>query len=266
MKSVVVDGVRLEYRWIGPAPADAPTIVLLHEGLGSAGLWRDFPDHLAEGTGCGALVYSRAGYGGSAAIELPRPLDYMNREGERVVGPLLDALEVTDAILYGHSDGGTIALVHASVDGGARVRGLILEAAHVFCEDVSVAAIERARAAYESDDLRERLRRHHGDNVERAFRGWCDAWLDPGFRRWSVTRDLAGIRCPTLVIQGEDDAYGTLAQVDAIADGVAGPVERLILPGCGHSPHRERAAEVLARVGSFVAPIVDGLRDRSSGT
>lgn len=249
-------GRRLEYRWIGPGPQAAPTLVLLHEGLGCVSLWRDFPDRLAAATGCGALVYSRAGYGRSQAISLPRPLDYMQREGEAVVGPVLDALAVRSAILVGHSDGGSIALVHAATDGRSRVAGLVLMAPHVFCEEVSVRSIAAARREYETGELRARLRRHHGDNVEAAFRGWCEAWLDPDFRRWNLEGYLPRVTAPTLLIQGEDDAYGTTAQLEAIARGVAGPVETLLLPGCGHSPYRERPDETLAASARFVRAIV----------
>lgn len=255
---VVIGDQRIELRRCGAASAAGPTIVLLHEGLGSAGLWRGFPERLAEETGRSVVAYSRAGYGASSPVALPRPLDYMDREGRERVGPLLDALGIGEAILYGHSDGGTIALVHAAVDGGARIRGLIVEAAHVFCEERSVTSVRLARDAFAAGELRARLERHHGANVDVAFRGWCDAWLDPGFRRWSVERFLPQVRCPTLIIQGEEDAYGTLAQVEAIAAGVAGAAETLVIPGCGHAPHRERPEIVLGRAGAFIRGILSG--------
>ncbi|MDC0720698.1 alpha/beta fold hydrolase [Nannocystis bainbridge] len=249
-------GQRLEYRWVGPGPAEAPTLVLLHEGLGCVSLWRDFPERLVAATGCGALVYSRAGYGRSQTIALPRPLDYMQREGEAVVGAVLDAAGVRSAILVGHSDGGSIALVHAATAGRERVAGLVLMAPHVFCEEVSVRSIAAAKREYEAGELRARLQRHHGENVEAAFRGWCEAWLDPAFRRWNLEGYLPQVTAPTLVIQGEDDAYGTIAQVQAIAGGVAGPVETLLLAGCGHSPYRERPEETLAATARFVGQLV----------
>lgn len=248
-------GQRLEVRWVGPGPQAAPTLVLLHEGLGCVGLWRDFPDRLAAATGCGALVYSRAGYGRSQAVPLPRPLDYMQREGESVVGPLLDAAGVREAILVGHSDGGSIALVHAASDPAGRVRGLVLMAPHVFCEELSVRSIAAARREFEAGELRARLLRHHGDNLDVAFRGWCEAWLDPAFMGWNIEGYLPRVRAPILLIQGEDDVYGTTAQLEAIARGAAGPVETLLLPGCGHSPHRERPAETLAAAARFVRQI-----------
>jgi pimeloyl-ACP methyl ester carboxylesterase len=249
-------GLRLEHRWVGPGPAAAPTLVLLHEGLGCVSTWRDFPERLAAATGCGALVYSRAGYGRSQSIALPRPLDYMQREGEAVVGPVLDAAGVQAAILVGHSDGGTIALVHAASDTTGRIRGLVLMAPHVFCEEVTVRSIAAARREFEAGELRARLARHHGDNVEVAFRGWCEAWLDPAFRRWNVEGYLPRVRAPILLIQGEDDPYGTAAQLRAIERGAAGPVETLLLPGCGHSPHRERPEETLAATERFVAGLL----------
>jgi len=246
---VVVDGNRLE-----TARLDGTlTLVFLHEGLGSISAWRDFPSKLAQATGAGALVYSRAGYGRSSPIVPPRPLDYMQHEGRVVLPELLRAAGISDAILVGHSDGGSIALVCAGTGGaGGRVRALILEAAHVFCEDLSVASITAAREAFLQGDLRARLARHHTD-VDGAFWGWNRAWLDPGFRRWKLESFLPDVTIPTLIVQGTDDPYGTLSQVDAIERGVRGPVERWIVPGAGHAPHRDREAETLARMAAFVA-------------
>lgn len=223
------------------AVVDSPaTLVFLHEGLGSARQWRDFPARVGEAAGLTALAYSRLGYGGSAPVPLPRPLDYMQEEAKVSLPALLDELGIDRVILVGHSDGASIALVHAALDGGKRVRGLVLEAPHVFVEDVSVASIAKAREAYEQGDLREKLAKHHGANVDVAFRGWNDAWLDPAFRTWNLEEYLPRIEVPVLVIQGEDDPYGTRAQVDAIARQVRGPVEVLMLPRCGHSPHRDQ--------------------------
>lgn len=250
MSELTIDGRRLEIAWHGPPPDAAPTIVLLHEGLGSVSMWKDFPQKLAAETGCGVLVYSRFGYGKSAPVTPPRPLTYMHEEGKTVLPALLDALSVREAILFGHSDGGSIAIVHAAT-GSPRIRALVLEAAHVFCEDVSVASIEKARDAYQHGDLRTRLSKYH-DDVDGAFWGWNRAWLDPKFRDWNLEEFLPGITAPTLVIQGDADPYGTLAQVDAIARGVRGPVEKWIVPGAGHAPHKEREAETLARVGAFL--------------
>lgn len=250
---VVVGGARLELRWIGVEPGDAPTIVFLHEGLGSAGMWRDFPERLVERLGMGGLVFSRRGYGRSDPVEVPRPLDYMEREGSEVLPELFDVLGIEDAILFGHSDGGSIAIVAAaSVRLRDRVRALVLEAPHVFCEDVSVASIARARDAFEHGDLRARLARHHGDNVDGAFWGWNRAWLDPRFRDWNIERYAADVRAPMLLVQGEADEYGTLAQLDAIARASGGRVERLVLAGAGHAPHRDAADTVLDATARFI--------------
>ena len=249
-------GRRLELHRHGPAAGERPTIVFLHEGLGSAAQWRDFPERLADATGCGAIVYSRFGYGRSAPITLPRPLRYMHDEGETVLPALLDATGVQRAILFGHSDGASIALVHAGTPAArGRVIGLVLEAPHVLCEDVSVESIARARDAYLTGDLRERMARYH-DDVDGAFWGWNRAWLDPAFRAWNLEGYLPTIAAPTLVVQGEDDPYGTLAQVEAVARGVPGGVERRILPRCGHAPHRERPEETLAVATDFIRRIV----------
>jgi pimeloyl-ACP methyl ester carboxylesterase len=254
MDSLVAGGKRLEVAWHGPGPAEAPTLVFLHEGLGCVTTWRDFPAALAEATGLGALVYSRAGYGGSDPVELPRPLSYMHDEGLVHLGQLLDAARVERAILVGHSDGGSIALLHASTPAATpRVRGLLLEAPHVFVEDLSIRSIELARDEFERGELRARLARHHGANVDVAFRGWNGAWLDPGFRAWDLRGHLSSIGAPVLVVQGADDPYGTLAQVDAIERGVAGRFERCVVPRCGHHPHREQREITLAAMTRFAA-------------
>ncbi len=244
---IVAAGHRLEASWTGPRPNDAPTLVLLHEGLGCVAMWRDFPEALAAATGLGVFTYSRIGYGGSDPVELPRPLTYMHDEGRVALPAVLDAAGVGEAILVGHSDGGSIAIVHAGSGAGPRVRALALLAAHVFCEPMSVEAIARARDAYEHGDLRDKLARYHGKNVDGAFWGWNRAWLDPAFASWNIEEFLPRIDpgVATLVVQGDADPYGTLKQVDAIEAGVRGPCERLVLPGCGHAPHRERASETV---------------------
>jgi len=249
-------GRRLEYEWHGPGADAAPTLVFLHEGLGCVTLWRDFPARLAAATGCGALVYSRAGSGKSDPLPLPRSLRFMHDEALLALPEVLDAAEVHDAILVGHSDGGSIALIHAGGAGAHRVRALVLEAPHVFCEDLSVESIARAAEKYREGDLRRALERHHGANVDVAFWGWNRAWLDPAFRAWNIEEYLGRIQCPALVIQGEDDEYGTVAQVDAIEAGSGGPVSRLILPACGHSPHREQPEATLAAMADFVRGVL----------
>lgn len=252
MPHLSAGGRRLEYEWHGPGPAAAPTLVFLHEGLGCVTTWRDFPARLAEATGWGALVYSRAGYGRSEPVPLPRPLCFMHDEALLVLPEVLEAAGVRETVLVGHSDGGSIALVYAGGAPSTNVRGLLLEAPHVSCEDLSVRSIARAAERYREGDLRRALERHHGDNVDVAFWGWNRAWLDPDFRAWNIEEYLGLIRCPVLVIQGEDDEYGTLAHVDAIEAGCGGPVSRLVLPDCGHSPHRDQPDATLRAMADFV--------------
>lgn len=250
-------GHELEALWIGPKPHEAPTLVFLHEGLGCVGMWRDFPEQLAAETGLGALVYSRQGYGASEPIAPPRPLDYMQKEGESVLPEVLDAAGVSDAILVGHSDGASIAIVHAgTARSRPRVRALILEAPHVFCEDLSVRSIELAKQAFLTGDLKAKLEKYHGENAEGAFWGWNRAWLDPEFRLWNIESYLSGVVVPTLVIQGGGDPYGTLAQVDAIERGVRGPFERAILAGVGHSPHKESTVVTRDLMTAFATRVV----------
>ncbi|MPY91691.1 MAG: alpha/beta fold hydrolase [Acidimicrobiia bacterium] len=214
------------------------------------GLWRDLPDRLREATGRPrTIVYSRHGYGRSAPPPVPRPPSYMHHEARVVLPELLDRLGVTAPVLVGHSDGASIALLHAGA--GHPVAGLVLLAPHVFVEDRSVEGVDAARRAFATTDLRARLARHH-DDVDVAFGGWCDVWLSPAFRAWDIQDHLAPITCPVLVVQGGDDAYGTLAQVDAIAAGVSGPVERLVLAGVGHGPQFEAAGEVLPAIARFI--------------
>jgi pimeloyl-ACP methyl ester carboxylesterase len=233
-----------------------PALVFLHEGLGCAAAWRDFPRAVAEATGLPALVYSRAGYGRSDPAPLPRGVGFMHDEALQVLPDLLARAEIDDAILVGHSDGASIALIYAGAI-GRRVRGLVLLAPHVFVEEVCVTSIARLRAAYPGDELREKLARRH-DDPDATFYGWTDVWLHPDFRRWSIEELLPGVRAPALVIQGDADEYGTLAQVDAVCAWIAAPAERLILPGAGHAPHKDRPEETLAAVTRFVRGLLDG--------
>ncbi len=230
-------GHSLEYAWHGPSPNEAPTLVFLHEGLGCVEMWRDFPDRVAHAVGCGALVYSRAGYGQSDPIDLPRPVRFMHDEALVTLPQVLTALNVRDAILFGHSDGGSIALIHAGSDVNDRIRGLILEAPHVFVEDVGIDSIVTAAENYESGSLKTRLERYHGSNVDCAFRGWNKVWLNPEFRSW---------------IQGVDDQYGTWRQVEAIERGCAGHVRTTLLKDCGHSPHQDQPEGTLGVVTEFL--------------
>jgi pimeloyl-ACP methyl ester carboxylesterase len=250
-----IGGSDLEYRLIGPAPADAPTIVMLHEGLGSVALWGDFPDRLQAATGMGVFVYSRAGYGASTPVTLPRPLDYMSREALDVLPAVLDAIGLTRGVLLGHSDGASIAAIHAGAAGDHRVRGVALIAPHFIVEDVSVASIAEIRKIYETTDLRAKLARWHR-NVDNAFYGWNDAWLDPGFRRWDIGEYLAYIRVPIAILQGEDDQYGTIRQIEIANEECYCPVDVTLMPGTGHSPHREAPELTLATISEFVTRIL----------
>ena len=235
-------GHRLEVRHLAGPDAAAPTLVFLHEGLGCISMWRDFPEQVIAATGCNALVYSRFGYGRSDPIDVPRGTDFMHREALDTLPELLDQFGLERPILFGHSDGGSIALIHAG--GAARdVRGVIVMAPHVLVEDLSIRSIEAARVAYETTDLRARLARHH-DDPDSAFRGWNDIWLHPDFRAWNIESYLPRIACPVLAIQGVDDEYGTLHQIRRIARG-APDVELLALPDCRHSPHRDQPQAVI---------------------
>jgi len=251
MSFVNAGGHRLHYEWHGPGPGTAPALVFLHEGLGCVSMWRDFPARLAEATGCGAMVYSRWGYGRSDAIDQARPVSFMHDEAEGPLPELLNHFGIEDAILVGHSDGASISLIYTGRI-GKYVRALILEAPHVYVEDFNIRSIEEIKTVYETTDLRDRLARHHGDNVDSAFRGWNDVWLDPEFRKWNIEDCLPGVRVPTLVIQGRDDQYGTADQVDAVCRQVAGPCETLLLAECGHSPHREQTEATFAAMKSFI--------------
>ena len=252
---LTVDSAQLEYRLIGPQPADAPCIVLLHEGLGSVGLWGDFPDKLQQATGASVFAYSRAGYGASSPVMLPRPLDYMQREARDVLPRLLDTIGFQRGLLVGHSDGASIAAIYAGSHQDHRLDGVVLIAPHIIVEDVSVSSIAAIKTAYETTELRAKLARWHKD-VDNAFYGWNGAWLDPAFRRWDITDYLAYIRVPIAVIQGIDDQYGTARQVEIIQEESYCPVEVTMLPKTGHSPHREAPEATLRVIAEFAAAIL----------
>ena len=255
--TVTINGIDLETAFQNGNSPDAPAIVFLHEGLGCVSLWRDFPARLAAATGCAALVYSRYGYGRSAVCQRGFDPYYMHREALETLPALLDHFSVSNPIFYGHSDGASIALIHA---GGAEraLRGVIVEAPHVFVEPESISGLDMAREAFDTGALKEGLARHHSD-AERTFRAWNDVWRGPAFENWNIEAYLSAITVPVLMIQGAEDAYGTLAQLDAIAAGVTGPCDRLVLTGCGHSPHREMADRVLERVADCVTSLSSAL-------
>lgn len=256
-----IAGQSLEYRTIGPRPGDAPTIVMLHEGLGSVGLWGDFPDKLAAATGAGIFVYSRAGYGQSSPVKLPRPLSYMHDEARDILPELLTAIDFKRGLLLGHSDGASIATIYAGSIQDHRIRGLILIAPHFFVEDVSIQSIAEAKTAYAQTDLRAKLARWHKD-PDNAFRGWNDAWLDPKFREWDITQELAYIRVPILIVQGEGDQYGTVKQIEIAREECYCPVEVALLAGAKHSPQREAPDAALKAVSEFANRL---LRDHAEG-
>jgi pimeloyl-ACP methyl ester carboxylesterase len=239
---------RIEYEHIAGDP-NSPTIVMLHEGLGSVSMWKDFPQQLAGAIGSNVVIYSRHGYGRSAPLQSVRPVNYMHDEALTVLPQLLDALGVVSPILLGHSDGASIALIYAG-GSGREVSGIVALAPHVFVEEISVRSIAAAKVAYETTTLRERLARYH-DDVDGAFWGWNNIWLDPAFRAWNIERYLAGIACGVLAIQGEEDEYGSMEQIDRIA-GTAPDVELCKLAHCRHSPHRDRPEAVVESVSKWI--------------
>ena len=241
--------LHLEYQWVGHAASTHPVLVFLHEGLGSLAMWKDFPARLCNELGFKGLVFSRYGYGRST----PKPADerwpvsFMHAQAHEVLPALLDVLNIRRPWLFGHSDGGSIALLHASK---FDVAGAVVVAPHIFVEDVSITSIQKAREAYAGTGLKQRLARYHAD-PDSAFRGWNDIWLDLAFRSWNIEAELAGIAVPVLAMQGADDEYGTLAQIDGIAKAL--PKARLlVIPECGHSPHRDRPELLMRHSAAFI--------------
>lgn len=246
---------RLESRWIGPKPDAAPTLVLLHEGLGSVALWGDFPDKLAAASGYGVFLYSRIGYGQSSPAALPRPLDFMHTEAREVLPRVLDAVGFQRGLLVGHSDGGSVAAIHGASVEDHRVKGLVLIAPHFIVEPITSKAIAEMRQAYETTDLRSRLARFHKD-VDATVIGWSDVWLKDEFWKWDLTGLLAYIRAPVLAIQGTDDQYGTMKQIELLTENCYCPVETLALSGVKHSPHREMPDVLIKAIGEFAKKLL----------
>ncbi|MGI9525442.1 MAG: alpha/beta fold hydrolase [Hyphomicrobiaceae bacterium] len=244
--------VKIEAGCFGPPPGEAMTIILLHEGLGCLEMWRDFPRRLVSATGCGVFAYSRQGYGNSDACKLPRPIDYMEREAQEILPRLIDAINIHRCVLFGHSDGGTIAGLYPSMRQDHRVRGLILVAPHFFAEECARASIANICQSYREGDLRQKLIRYHGTNVDCAFLGWSETWLDPRFVNWDVRDAIGFVRVPILFIQGDADPYGSVAQAEAVVAESYAPVDVQILQSCGHAPHVERPEFTLAVVSSFI--------------
>jgi pimeloyl-ACP methyl ester carboxylesterase len=243
--------LRLEYRMIGPRPDEAPTVVMLHEGLGSVGLWNSLPDEIAKATGAGVFLYSRAGYGKSPPGQLPRSTSFLNEEACEVLPRVLDAIGFQRGLLLGHSDGASIAAIYAGSIQDHRVRGVVLIAPHFFTEEKGLAEIRRAGKSFATGALRERLAPWHAD-VDAAFRSWNEPWTHPDFEKWDITEALGFMRVPILVIQGEDDQYGTLRQVDIVKEECYCPVETAIFPGIRHVPYREAPELTLKTIADFV--------------
>jgi len=267
--TVAAAGRRLEYEWLGPGPEEAPTLVFLHDGQGCVDTWRDFPAALAAATGCGALVYSRAGYGGSEELPGPWPVSFMHDEARVALPQVLAALGVRDGFLVGHSDGASISLIYTAAGAGAGtgadaggygdggrsgtwLRGLVLEAPHVLVEPVCLESIAMLPALYRQPDLWRRMVRHHGANAQNCFESWVDVWLRPEFRSWNIEDLLPRVRCPVLAIQGAQDGYGTLDQLRAVAAGCGGPTETQVIEGCGHTPHRQQREATLTAMTGFL--------------
>jgi pimeloyl-ACP methyl ester carboxylesterase len=253
MPTLAAAGHTLAYEWIEVGGEDRPVLVFLHEGLGSIRQWRDFPERVANATGCNALVFDRYGYGQSDVLVEPRrSIRFMHEEALEALPQVLAALGIRAPILVGHSDGASIALIHAGA--GHAVRGLALMAPHVFVEPICTQSIVEARRQFETTDLPQRLGRYHRD-PRKTFYLWADVWLDPDFPGWNIEEYLPGVACPVLAIQGHDDQYGSMAQLDAIARQVRGPCELLKLVACGHSPFRDQPSASQAAIVDFV----DGL-------
>lgn len=250
MPFLTAAGRALEYEWID---GREPALVFLHEGLGSIRQWRDFPARLAQATGCRALVYNRYGYGDSDVLAEPRVgVHFMHDEALVALPQVLASLGIEAPVLVGHSDGASIALIYAGA--GHPAQALALMAPHVFVEDLCIRSIAAAKRTFEASDIRERLGKYHRDPAK-TFYLWNDVWLDPEFLRWNIEEYLPGVRVPVLAIQGEDDEYGTMRQLDAIARQVAGGCELLKLPRCGHSPHRDQPDAVLVALARFIGTI-----------
>jgi pimeloyl-ACP methyl ester carboxylesterase len=254
---IQVGGGTLETAWWGPGPTEAPSLVLLHEGLGSVALWRDVPKRLAASTGWGVFAYSRFGYGYSDTTPLPRPMTYMHHEAQVVLPEVLRAAGIERAVLVGHSDGGSVAAIYAGSGSAAPLLGLITIAAHFIVEDQNIASICQIKTEYETGGLRGRLARYHRD-VDTAFRGWNDAWLDPRFRDFDITGFLPTIRVPILALQGAVDPYGTDEQLRVFEANVRAPITIQVIAGAQHSPHLEAKDATLTAITSFIANLPRG--------
>tara|TARA_B100001057_G_scaffold500874_1_gene618441 strand:+ start:113 stop:898 length:786 start_codon:yes stop_codon:yes gene_type:complete len=252
MKNLVtIAGGKIEYSFYEVKRPAAPTIIMLHEGLGALSLWRDLPRKISNLINCSVFVYSRHGYGQSDFINSEFDAEYMHKEALYILPQILNHFDISNPILYGHSDGASIALIHASSE-DTEIIGLILEAPHVFVEEISLDGLEGAKKAFEQGGLKASLAKHHSE-PEMIFRCWNNIWLSPEFLTWNIVSCLSNIQCPALLIQGETDAYGTLSQLDTIEKNVSGICEKKILPKIGHSPHRENPKLVLRSIQQFIS-------------
>lgn len=252
--TLTIDGIRLPARWLRPAPsrAGAPVLVFLHEGLGSIGLWKDVPEALCRATGLPGFVFERQGHGNADPLPgWPRPVGYLEEQAGQVLPKMLAAAGIETFVHVGHSDGGSIALLHAALRPPGLL-GAVTEAAHVFVEEITLAGIRDARVAYLEGGLKQRLERWHGPNTDGVFWGWNATWLEPAFAAWTMRDRLPAIQCPLLVLQGADDEYGSPAQVEAIAQGTGGPAIPLLIPDCGHVPHHQARPVVIDAITAFV--------------
>ncbi len=247
---------RLEFRMVGPRPDQAPTLIMLHEGLGCVGMWGDFPDRLQEATGLGVFVTSREGYGQSSPAKLPRPISFMHTEAQATLPKILDAIGFQRGLLVGHSDGASIAAIYGGSHQDHRVGGIVLIAPHFIVEEVTIASIAEMRKAYDTTDLRARLARYHAD-VDATVHGWSDVWLKGDFRQWNLTEFLAYIRVPVLIVQGEGDQYGTVRQIEIAQEECTCPVEVALLPGAKHVPQREAPEATLKAVTEFIRRVLE---------
>jgi pimeloyl-ACP methyl ester carboxylesterase len=245
---LTVGEILVEYRIAGGSGRRDFELVMLHEGLGSAAMWKDFPDRLAESTGCRTIVYSRRGYGASSSLSEERTPNYMHEEARHWLPLVLDRLDIRRPVLFGHSDGASIALIHAA-EPAARIAGVVALAPHVKVEPLTVASIAQAKIAFETTNLRSRLAAYHSD-VDAVFWSWNRIWLSPAFRGWNIEALLPAIRAPVLAIQGRDDEYGTLEQIESIRRALP-ETELLVLNQCRHSPHRDQPSAVLEATRHF---------------
>jgi pimeloyl-ACP methyl ester carboxylesterase len=253
--NITVGETTLEGAWFGPKPQAAPTIVMMHEGLGAVSTWRNFPERLAAATKTGVFVFSRAGYGRSSPAKLPRPVDYLRREAIDVVPKVLEAIGFRRGILLGHSDGASIAAIYAGSIQDHRVRGLVLIEPHFFVEEINLAAIRKLAGEFKTSEVRTRLARHH-DNVDATMQGWLDFWLNPEFAAFDMREELAYIRVPILIVKGENDPYGTIAQIRAAEEACYCPVESIVVPNARHAPHHDAPELTLAAIAAFINHIL----------